>query len=105
MSMERQDELVRRVINLEEQEKVLTRSLNDLTISTERIAMATETMQEAIKALAERDKKIQAIEIELAKIDTALKIMKFVAGAIVLGLLGLSLEVFVGAKEIVDVAT
>jgi hypothetical protein len=104
MSMERQDELVRRVSNLEEQEKVLTKSLNDLTISTERIAMATETMQEAIKALAERDKKVQAIEVEIARIDTTLKVVKFLGTVIAIGFLGIGIEVFVGAKEIVDAA-
>jgi len=96
------DELVRRISNLEEQDKILTKSLNELTISTERIAMATETMQEAIKALTERDRKIHNIEIELARIDTTLKIVKFIGAAIVLAVLGLGMEVFIGAKEVVD---
>jgi len=102
MPLNDNDELVRRISNLEEQDRILAKSLNELAISTERIAVATETMQEAIKNLSERSIKIHNIEIELARIDTTLKIVKFIGAAIALAVFGLGLEIFIGAKEVVD---
>lgn len=69
----RQNDLDRRITNLETSEKELTESVNRLVVQIEKLATITESMQQAIATIIEKEREIHHLQIDVSNIKGAMK--------------------------------
>ena len=84
-----EEHVINRIERLEQADKELSEHLQRLAVQTERVAVATEVLSEAMTRQYEQNQKLSDLERDVAELQSSVALTRRIGGAVVTTALGI----------------